>query len=192
MIARLSGILLEKTPVSVVIDVAGVAYDVAISMQTFCQLPEIQQKLILHIHMLVREDALLLFGFASLSERRAFVQLLKVSGIGAKTALGILSVLNENELAHALAHEDITRLSSVPGIGKKTAERMVLELRGKFQPVPEVSGSLKQNPDIIQDIINTLLAQGYKEREALIAVKKLPENIQMEEGIKWALKSLSS
>jgi len=132
MISRLSGTLLEKQPPQIVIDVHGVGYEVDVSMQTFYNLPAIGSAVQLYTQLIVREDAHLLFGFAERDERAAFRQLLKVSGIGAKTALGILSAMSVAELAQAVAQEDVKRLSSAPGIGKKTAERMVLELRGKL------------------------------------------------------------
>lgn len=192
MIARLSGILVEKRPTDIVIDVQGVGYEVAVSMQTFCALPELQQAVQLLIHMVVREDAQLLFGFATQEERAAFRQLLKVSGIGAKTALVILSALTGDELAAAVATDDVRRLSSVPGIGKKTAERMILELRGKLvssSAIPaDVAGA---QASVNDDIINTLLALGYHEREAVKAIKGLPDTVDVGEGVRLALKNLA-
>ena len=132
MISRLTGKLIEKNPPQVVIDVNGVGYEADVSMQTFYNLPSVGETVHLYTQLVVREDAHLLFGFASAEERATFRQLVKVSGIGAKTALGILSAMNADELAQAIAEEDVKRLSSAPGIGKKTAERMVLELRGKL------------------------------------------------------------
>ena len=132
MIGRLKGILVEKNPPQAVIDVNGVGYEVDVSMQTFYRLPATGEAVQLYTQLVVREDAHLLFGFATADERATFRQLVKVSGIGAKTALGILSAMSADELAQAVAEEDVKRLSSAPGIGKKTAERMVLELRGKL------------------------------------------------------------
>lgn len=132
MISHLHGKLMEKTPPQIVIDVHGVGYEVDVSMQTFYSLPPLHENIQLYTQLIVREDAHLLFGFASKAERATFRQLIKVSGIGAKTALGILSAMTTDELAQAIAEEDVKRLASAPGIGKKTAERMVLELRGKL------------------------------------------------------------
>ena len=132
MISRLTGRLIEKNPPQIVIDVNGVGYEADVSMQTFYNLPALGETVQLYTQLVVREDAHLLFGFATADERATFRQLVKVSGIGAKTALGILSAMSADELARAVADEDIKRLSSAPGIGKKTAERMVLELRGKL------------------------------------------------------------
>ncbi|MDO5686897.1 MAG: Holliday junction branch migration protein RuvA [Neisseria sp.] len=190
MIARLSGILIEKLPTAIVVDVNGVGYEVAVSMQTFCELPELNAPLQLHIHMTVREDAQLLFGFGTQGERAAFRQLLKVSGIGAKTALGILSALSEDELAAAIAAEDVRRLSSVPGIGKKTAERMILELRGKLSGGTASLGA-STAPNLNDDVINTLLALGYNEREANAACKGLPAFDDVGTGVRLALKNLA-
>ncbi len=141
MISRLRGTLIDKTPPQIVIDVNGVGYEVDVSMQTFYALPALGETVQLYTQLVVREDAHLLFGFADLAERATFRQLVKVSGIGAKTALGILSALSSDDLAAAIASEDVKKLSSAPSVGKKTAERMILELRGKLT----VSGSLKDD-----------------------------------------------
>ena len=133
MISRLTGKLIEKQPPQIVIDVNGVAYEADVSMQTFYNLPPLNKTVQLYTQLVVREDAHLLFGFGTAAERATFRQLVKVSGIGAKTALGILSAMTADELAQAVAQEDVKRLSSAPGIGKKTAERMILELRGKLR-----------------------------------------------------------
>ncbi|UOO82103.1 Holliday junction branch migration protein RuvA [Uruburuella testudinis] len=191
MISKLTGRLVEKQPPQIVIDVAGVGYEVDVSMQTFYNLPPLNESVQLYTQLVVREDAHLLFGFGSQSERATFRQLVKVSGIGAKTALGILSVMNADELAQAVAQEDIKRLSSVPGIGKKTAERMVLELRGKL--VAEQSSGLFAPAPVVDetdDIVSTLLALGYNEREARAAVKGLPAGTDVSEGVRLALKNL--
>ncbi|HEZ3819501.1 TPA: Holliday junction branch migration protein RuvA, partial [Neisseria meningitidis] len=132
MISRLTGKLVEKNPPQIVIDVNGVGYEADVSMQTFYNLPPVGESVQLFTQLIIREDAHLLFGFATAEERKTFRQLIKVGGIGAKTALGILSAMTADELARAVAEEDVKRLSSAPGIGKKTAERMVLELRGKL------------------------------------------------------------
>lgn len=193
MISRLRGTLIEKSPPQIVIDINGVGYEVDVSMQTFYALPALGETVQLFTQLIVREDAHLLFGFADQHERATFRQLLKVSGIGAKTALGILSALNADELAQAIAQEDIKKLSSAPSVGKKTAERMILELRGKLT----VSGSLNTGlfvenapVDNSDDIVSTLLALGYNDKEARAAVKGLPSDIDVGEGVKLALKNL--
>lgn len=192
MISRLTGKLIEKQPPQIVIDVGGVGYEVDVSMQTFYQLPALNETVQLYTHLVVREDAHLLFGFATAAERATFRQLVKVSGIGAKTALGILSAMNADELAQAIAEEDVKRLSSAPGIGKKTAERMVLELRGKLVPQNVSDGLSAPAPaaDETDDIVSTLLALGYNEREAKAAVKGIPKGTDVGEGVRLALKNL--
>ena len=192
MISQLRGKLIDKTPPQIVIDVQGVGYEVDVSMQTFYSLPSLNETIQLYTQLIVREDAHLLFGFASKVERSTFRQLIKVSGIGAKTALGILSAMTTNELAHTIAEEDVKRLSSVPSIGKKTAERMILELRGKLVMEDNASDLLSSVPvtDETEDIISTLLALGYNEREAKAAVKSIPSGIEVGEGVRLALKNL--
>ena len=191
MIGRLNGKLVEKQPPQIVIDVGGVGYEVDVSMQTFYTLPPLGEPVQLFTQLVVREDAHLLFGFGSAQERATFRQLVKVSGIGAKTALGILSAMSAGELAQAVAQEDVGRLSSAPGIGKKTAERMVLELRGKLTSAAD-GGLLVPAPaaDETDDIVSTLLALGYNEREARAAVINLPAGTEVGEGVRLALKNL--
>ncbi|MDO4997176.1 MAG: Holliday junction branch migration protein RuvA [Neisseria sp.] len=193
MISRLTGKLIEKQPPQVVIDVQGVAYEVDVSMQTFYLLPALNETVQLFTQLIVREDAHLLFGFATQSERATFRQLIKVSGIGAKTALGILSAMNADELAQAVAQEDVKRLSSAPGIGKKTAERMILELRGKLATSDVATGLFAPadgNRDESDDIVSTLLALGYNEREARAAIKDIPAGVDVGEGVRLALKNM--
>ena len=189
MISRLTGKLIEKQPPQIVIDVNGVAYEADVSMQTFYNLPPLNETVQLYTQLVVREDAHLLFGFGTAAERATFRQLVKVSGIGAKTALGILSA---DELAQAVAQEDVKRLSSAPGIGKKTAERMILELRGKLSG-GTVSDGLFAQPQVADetdDIIGTLLALGYSDREARAAVKSIAPGTEVGEGVRLALKNL--
>lgn len=192
MISHLNGTLAEKHPTQIVIDVNGIGYEAEISMQTYCILPETGATVRLYTQLIIREDAHLLFAFADKAERATFRQLVKVSGIGAKTALGILSALNTEELAAAIAREDIKRLSSTPGIGKKTAERMILELRGKLTPTDTDTGLFAPNTaaDSSDDIISTLLALGYNEREARTATKNIPAGTDVGEGVRQALKNL--
>lgn len=194
MIGRLTGNLIEKLPPQITVDVNGVGYDVDVTMTTFYQLPPLGQKVTLFTHLVVREDAHLLFGFGSRDERETFRQLIKVTGIGAKIALAILSGMTADELAVAIASEDIKRLSSVPGIGKKTAERLVLELRGKLASGSNltVPGGLPfaATPDEKSDIVNALLALGYNEKEAAAATKGLPADVTVSDGVRLALKNL--
>jgi len=193
MIGRLTGILLEKNPPQILLDVNGVGYDVEVPMSTFYNLPGNGEKVSLHTHLQVREDAHVLFGFGTLDERMAFRQLLKISGIGARTALAILSGLSVTELAQAVALQEAGRLTKIPGIGKKTAERLLLELRDKLaKALPGVAGSVAAaaaNPQ--SDIVHALLALGYNEKEAALALKSLPADISVSEGIRAALKLLS-
>ena len=194
MISQLTGSIIDKQPPLIVIDVNGVGYEVFVSMQTFYGLPATGEKVRIYTQMVVREDAHLLFGFGNTIERETFRLLIKVSGIGAKTALGILSVLSSDDLARAIADEDITVLSSVPGIGKKTAERLALELRGKLSVAGAVpmatDGLFAAEPDASDDILSTLLALGYNEREAKAACKGLPAGCDVSEGVRLALKNM--
>lgn len=192
MISRLTGKLVEKNPPQIVIDVNGVGYEADVSMQTFYNLPPVGESVQLFTQLIIREDAHLLFGFATAEERKTFRQLIKVGGIGAKTALGILSAMTADELARAVAEEDVKRLSSAPGIGKKTAERMVLELRGKLVAYTVTDGLFAAAPaaDETEDIVSTLLALGYSEREAKAAVKGVPKGTDVGEGVRLALKNL--
>ena len=192
MISRLTGKLVEKTPPQIVIDVNGVGYEADVSMQTFYNLPPLGETVQVFTQLVVREDAHLLFGFVTAEERKTFRQLIKVSGIGAKTALGILSAMTADELAQAVAEEDVKRLSSAPGIGKKTAERMVLELRGKLITHTVTDGLFvaPSENDETNDIVSTLLALGYNEREAKAAVKGIPKGTDVGEGVRLALKNL--
>ena len=194
MISQLTGSIIDKQPPLIVIDVNGVGYEVFVSMQTFYGLPATGEKVRIYTQMVVREDAHLLFGFGNTAERETFRLLIKVSGIGAKTALGILSVLSSDDLARAIADEDIKVLSSVPGIGKKTAERLALELRGKLSiagAVPMATdGFFAAEPDASDDILSTLLALGYNEREAKAACKGLPAGCDVSEGVRLALKNM--
>ena len=194
MISQLTGSIIDKQPPLIVIDVNGVGYEVFVSMQTFYGLPATGEKVRIYTQMVVREDAHLLFGFGNTIERETFRLLIKVSGIGAKTALGILSVLSSDDLARAIADEDIKVLSSVPGIGKKTAERLALELRGKLSVAGAVpmatDGLFAAEPDASDDILSTLLALGYNEREAKAACKGLPAGCDVSEGVRLALKNM--
>lgn len=190
MIGRITGALLEKNPPQILVDVSGVGYEIDVPMSTFYNLPHLGEKITLHTQLIVREDAHLLYGFASDEERRVFRQLLKVSGVGAKMALAVLSGLSVADLAQAVAAQEVARLTKVPGIGKKTAERLLLELRDKLVvTVMQVGGAAPEKG--ADDVLNALLALGYNEREAAWAVKQLASDLSVSEGIRQALKFLS-
>lgn len=191
MIGRLSGTLLEKTPPLVLIDCNGVGYECEVPMSTFYNLPAVGEKVVMLTHFVVREDAQLLYGFGSSQERATFRQLLKVNGIGAKSALSILSGLSIDELVQAVALQETTMLMRVPGVGKKTAERLLLELKDKFTIDGVAAMNSSQPKSASSDILNALLALGYNEREALASVKLLDKEISVTDGIKQALKLLS-
>lgn len=191
MIARLSGTLLEKTPPLVLIDCNGVGYECEVPMSTFYNLPALGEKVVMLTHFVVREDAQLLYGFGSSQERATFRQLLKVNGIGAKSALSILSGLSIDELVQAVALQETTMLTRVPGVGKKTAERLLLELKDKFTIDGVAAMNSNQPKSASSDVLNALLALGYNEREALASVKLLDKDVSVTDGIKQALKLLS-
>ncbi|OZI67191.1 Holliday junction branch migration protein RuvA [Bordetella genomosp. 11] len=188
MIGRLTGILIEKSPPTVCVDVNGVGYDVDVPMSTLYALPENGARVSLYTHLTVREDAHLLYGFATVAERSAFRELVKVSGIGARTALSVLSGLSVADLAQAITLQESGRLTRVPGIGKKTAERLLLEMRGKLGA--DIGATPHAVPDSQSDILNALLALGYSDKESLAALKGLPEGIGVSDGIRQALKAL--
>jgi Holliday junction DNA helicase RuvA len=190
MIARLKGVLIEKTPPTIVIDCNGVGYECEVPMSTFYNLPALGESVTLLTHLVVREDAHLLYGFGTDRERVTFRQLLKVNGIGAKSALSILSGLSVEDLVQAVALQETGLLTRVPGIGKKTAERLLLELKDKFS-IEGFAASANAPKSAAADILNALVSLGYNEKEALLAVKQLAPEIGVSEGIKLALKSLS-
>ena len=191
MIGRISGILLDKTPPLALIDCNGVGYECEVPMSTFYLLPQVGEKVTLLTHFVVREDAQLLFGFGTNQERLMFRQLLKVNGIGAKSALAILSGLSIDELIQAVSLQEAGLLTRVPGIGKKTAERLLLELKDKFTLDSALSTKGSGITSISQDVLNALISLGYNERESLNAVKSLDTNLTVNDGIKQALKYLS-
>jgi Holliday junction DNA helicase RuvA len=191
MIGRLSGVLLEKTPPQVLLEVEGVGYEIDVPMSTFYNLPNIGERVSLYTHLLVREDAHLLYGFGSESERKAFRQLLKISGVGARTALSLLSGMSVADLVQAVATQDAARLTRVPGIGKKTAERLLLELKGKLGAELTLGVTVNRAAPVAGDVLNALLALGYNEKEAQYALKHLPEGLSVSDGIRQALKSLA-
>ncbi len=192
MIGRLTGILLEKNPPQILLDVQGVAYEIDVPMSTFYNLPVLHEKVVLYTQLIVREDAHLLYGFLSHEERIAFRQLLKISGVGPKLALSVLSGLSLNDLAVAVANKEAGRLTKIPGVGKKTAERLLLELQGKF--VVTGAGGVAQGTPVVSsgnDIVNALLALGYNDKEADWAAKQLSRDSSVSDGIRQALKLLS-
>ena len=189
MIGRLSGTLAEKNPPQLIVDVNGVGYEVDVPMSTFYNLPGIGERVVLLTHFVVREDAQLLYGFLTHEERSAFRQLVKISGVGPRTALAILSGLSVTELAQAVSLQESARLVKVPGIGKKTAERLLLELKGKLGDAIAAPTSIANNAP--GDILQALLALGYSDREAAAALKALPADVGVSEGIKLALKALA-
>ena len=192
MIGRISGILLEKNPPQVVVDVAGVGYEIDVPMSTFYNLPKLQERVVLFTHLVVREDAHLLYGFATESERATFRQLLKVSGVGPKVALAVLSGMSVNDLAEAVMAQESGRLTKVPGIGKKTAERLLLELKDRLKVDVRISvGGEVSAISSASDILNALISLGYNDKEALFAIKQLPKEVTVSDGIRQALKLLS-
>lgn len=191
MIGRINGLLLEKTPPLVLIDCSGVGYECEVPMSTFYNLPAVGEKVTLLTHFVVREDAQLLYGFGSEQERATFRQLLKVNGIGAKSALSILSGLSIEDLMQAISMQETAMLTRVPGVGKKTAERLLLELKDKFSVAGLSMNAVNTPKSATSDVLNALISLGYNEREALAAVKLLPAEINVANGIKQALQSLS-
>ncbi|MEN6584496.1 MAG: Holliday junction branch migration protein RuvA [Sulfuricella sp.] len=191
MIGRLSGKLLEKHPPQILLDVQGVGYEVDVPMSTFYNLPALGESVTLHTQLIVREDAHLLYGFASDEERQTFRRLLKITGVGAKLALTILSGMSVNELAQAVIAQDAGRLTKIPGIGKKTAERLLLELKDKLEGITASGVPLSSAASGSSDILNALQALGYNDKEASWAVKQLPADAGVTDGIRQALKLLS-
>ena len=190
MIGKISGRLLERHPPQVLVDVHGVGYEIDVPMSTFYQLPANGSEVTLYTHLIVREDAHQLYGFASEQERHVFRQLLKISGVGARTALSVLSGMSVSELCVAVSAQDSGRLIKVPGIGRKTAERLLLELKDKLD-VMVVSTAATAAAGASSDILNALLALGYNDKEAQWAIRQLPGVVAVTEGIRQALKLLS-
>ena len=189
MIGRLTGTLAEKSPPQLLIDVNGVGYEVDVPMSSFYNLPGLGERVTLLTHFIVREDAQILFGFLTHDERQTFRQLIKITGGGPRMALSLLSGLSVGELAQAVARQETARLVKVPGIGKKTAERLLLELKGKLGDALAAPASLAS--DAQADIMQALIALGYSDREAAAALKSLPPDASVSDGIKLALKSLA-
>ena len=191
MIGKLTGMLLEKNPPQILIDCHGVGYEVDVPMSTFYNLPALGEKISLLTHFVVREDAQLLYGFGSAAEREAFRQLVKISGIGPRTALSVLSGMSVGDLSQAITAQDSGRIIKVPGIGKKTAERLLLELKGKLGADLNLPGGGPAQSDVQSDIQQALMALGYSDKDAAAALKALPKDVGVSEGIKLALKALA-
>jgi len=189
MIGRLTGVIAEKAPPQVLVDVAGVGYEVDVPMSTFYNLPNLGERTTLLTHFVVREDAQILFGFGTAQEREAFRQLIKISGVGPRTALALLSGMSVSELAQAVSLQEAGRLTKIPGIGKKTAERLLLELKGKLGA--DLPTSIGIATDAHGDVLQALVALGYSDKEAALAIKALPPDVGVSDGIKQALRSLA-
>ncbi|MDZ4361210.1 MAG: Holliday junction branch migration protein RuvA [Variovorax sp.] len=191
MIGKLTGTLLEKNPPQILLDCHGVGYEVDVPMSTFYNLPATGEKVALLTHFVVREDAQILYGFGTAPEREAFRQLIKISGVGPRTALSVLSGMSVADLAQAVSAQDSGRIIKVPGIGKKTAERLLLELKGKLGADLALPGAGPVQSDVQGDIQQALMALGYSEKDAAAALKALPAEVGVSEGIKLALKALA-
>jgi len=191
MIGRIQGVLLEKNPPQITVDCAGVGYEIEVPMSTFYGLPATGQRVMLLTHLVVREDAHLLYGFGTDSERRAFRQLLKISGVGARTALAVLSGLSVAELAEAVTLQETGRLTRIPGIGKKTAERLLLELKDKLGAELAAPVAVNRAAPAASDVLHALVSLGYSDKEAVAVVKQLPDGLSVTDGIRQALKLLS-
>lgn len=190
MIGRLSGILLEKNPPQLLVDCNGVGYEVSVPMSTFYHLPGLGEKVVLLTYLAVREDAHMLFGFGSAEERHAFRELIRIAGVGARTALSVLSGMSVGDLVQAVTLQEAGRLIRVPGIGRKTAERLLLELKGKLGADPGAGGGAARR-DTVSDMLDALLALGYSDKEATLALKQVPADTAVPEGIRLALRILS-
>jgi holliday junction DNA helicase RuvA len=191
MIGKLTGTLLEKNPPQILLDCHGVGYEVDVPMSTFYNLPGTGEKVALLTHFVVREDAQILYGFATAPEREAFRQLIKISGVGPRTALSVLSGMSVGDLAQAISAQDSGRIIKVPGIGKKTAERLLLELKGKLGADLNLTGGGPAHSDVQSDIQQALMALGYSDKDAAAALKPLPADVGVSDGIKLALKALA-
>jgi Holliday junction DNA helicase RuvA len=191
MIGRIAGTLLEKNPPSILVDVQGIGYEIDVPMSTLYNLPALGERVALLTHLAIREDAHQLYGFATGAERQAFRDLIRISGVGARTALAVLSGLSVAELAQAVTLQESGRLTRIPGIGKKTAERLLLELKGKLEAALDAAPGSGAATDDSADILRALMALGYNEREAALAVRQVPAGTGVSDGIRLALKSLA-
>lgn len=191
MIGRIKGTLLEKMPPQILVDVSGVGYEIDVPMSTLYNLPEVGSEVTLFTHFVVREDAELLYGFLTKEERSLFRLLIRISGIGPKIALSILSGISSQLLSQAVTTGEAGLLTRIPGVGKKTAERIVLELKGKLDTVVGTTDTGASGSNSKADIVSALLSLGYSDREAQLAIKGLPADISVNDGIREALKNLS-
>ena len=191
MIGRIAGTLLEKNPPSILVDANGIGYEIDVPMSTLYNLPAVGERVTLLTHLTVREDAHQLYGFATAAERQAFRELIRISGVGARTALAVLSGLSVAELAQAVSLQESARLTRIPGIGKKTAERLLLELKGKLGAALDTPAAGSAAGGDSADILRALMALGYNEREAALAVRQVPAGTGVSDGIRLALKSLA-
>jgi Holliday junction DNA helicase RuvA len=192
MIGRIAGTLLEKNPPEVLVEAGGVGYEIDVPMSTFYNLPALGERVTLLTHLVVREDAQQLFGFLTAAERQAFRQLIRISGVGSRTALAVLSGMSVGELGQAVTLQESGRLTRIPGIGKKTAERLLLELKGKLGAALEgAAGASVPAAEGSGDVLRALVALGYSEKEAAAAVRQLPAGSSVSDGIRTALKSLA-
>ncbi len=192
MIGRIAGTLIEKNPPEVLVEAGGVGYEIDVPMSTFYNLPALGERVTLLTHLTIRDDAHQLFGFLTPGERQAFRELIRIAGVGSRTALAVLSGMSIGELAQAVALQESGRLTKVPGIGKKTAERLLLELKGKLGTVPAGAlGGAAPATELGTDVLRALIALGYSEREAALAVRQLPADTGLSDGIRIALKSLA-
>ena len=189
MIGRIKGLLVEKNPPLVAVDVNGITYELNAPMSTIYELPDLGEEVCLYTHFLVREDAHLLFGFFSAREREFFRTLLKVNGVGAKIAIAILSGLSVEDLSNVVQQKDVLRITKVPGIGKKTAERLILELRDKLSVIS--GGELNSSGGEIEDAVGALVALGYSDRDSRNALLKVSGELAVAELIRQALRILS-
>jgi Holliday junction DNA helicase RuvA len=191
MIGRIAGTLLEKNPPSILVDASGIGYEIDVPMSTLYNLPAVGERVTLLTHLAIREDAHQLYGFSSSAERQAFRDLIRISGVGARTALAVLSGLSVAELAQAVTLQESGRLTRIPGIGKKTAERLLLELKGKLGAALDAPAGGSPAAGDSADILRALMALGYNEREAALAVRQVPAGTGVSDGIRLALKSLA-
>jgi Holliday junction DNA helicase RuvA len=193
VIGRIAGTLIEKSPPQVLVDCGGVGYEIDVPMSTLYNLPPVGERVMLFAHLVVREDAQLLYGFGTHAERAAFRELIRISGVGPRIALAVLSGLSINDLAQVVTHQDTARLTQIPGIGKKTAERLLLELKGKLGAdlVAPAGLSTMDAGDAAPDILKALQALGYSDKEALFAIKQVAAGSGVSDGIRQALKALS-
>lgn len=191
MIGRLTGTLLEKHPPQILVDVHGVGYEVDVPMSTFYNLPAVGERLSLYTHFSVREDGQQLYGFLTIREREVFRLLIRVSGVGPRLALAVLSGLSVDELAQAVTLQETGRLTRIPGVGKKTAERLLLELKGKLADALPAGPTAATPAGIQVDVLHALLALGYSDKEAMPVIRQLPAGLSLEEAIRQALKLLA-